>query len=144
VETGRRSVLDVEQWAELRREHFVRGVSIMELMRRTGLARNTIRSALRSEAPPGFRCPVGPSKLPKAVQQLLGHASIQTTGDTYTDWDIDQLAATMAEVLDDDRPTDNEPNPKLIPLNPRKPLQNRTEYRQRDSNPCYRRERAAS
>ena len=28
----------MEQWAELRREHFVRGVSIKELMRRTGKA----------------------------------------------------------------------------------------------------------
>lgn len=37
-----------EQWAELRREHFVRGVSIKELSRRTGLSRNTIRAALRS------------------------------------------------------------------------------------------------
>jgi len=53
----------VERWAELRREHFVRGVSIKELMRRTGLARNTIRVALRSDAPPGFRCPERPSKL---------------------------------------------------------------------------------
>jgi hypothetical protein len=35
----------------------------------------------------------------KAVQKLLGHSSIQTTGDIYADWDIDQLAATMAEVL---------------------------------------------
>ena len=33
--------MDVERWAELRREHFVRGVSIKELMRRTGLARNS-------------------------------------------------------------------------------------------------------
>lgn len=33
---------DVERWAELRREHFVRGVSIKELSRRTGLARNTL------------------------------------------------------------------------------------------------------
>lgn len=80
----------------------------------------------------------------KAVQQLLGHASIQTTGDIYTDWDVDQLAATMADVLDDDRPTDTEPNLKLIPLSSRKPLQTRNKYRQRDSNPCYRRERAAS
>ena len=56
-------MLDVERWAELRREHFVRGVSIKELMRRTGLARNTIRVALRSSEPPGFRCPVRPSKL---------------------------------------------------------------------------------
>lgn len=56
-------MLDVERWAELRREHFVRGVSIKELMRRTGLARNTIRTALRSDAPPGFSCPQRPSKL---------------------------------------------------------------------------------
>lgn len=34
----------------------------------------------------------------KAVQKLLG----QTTGDVYADWDIDQLAATMAEVLADE------------------------------------------
>ena len=38
----------------------------------------------------------------KAVQKLLGHESIQTTGDIYTDWDIDQLAETMRGVLDDD------------------------------------------
>ncbi len=38
----------------------------------------------------------------KAVQKLLGHASIQTTGDIYADWDIDQLAATMADVLSSD------------------------------------------
>lgn len=35
----------------------------------------------------------------KAVQKLLGHSSIQTTGDIYADWDIDQLAATLADVL---------------------------------------------
>jgi transposase len=56
-------VLDVERWAELRREHFVRGVSINELVRRTGLARNTIRTALRSDRPPTFRCPERRSKL---------------------------------------------------------------------------------
>jgi hypothetical protein len=33
----------------------------------------------------------------KATQKLLGHASIQTTGDVYADWDIDQLADTMRE-----------------------------------------------
>ena len=56
-------MLDVERWAELRREHFVRGVSIKELARRTGLARNTIRAALRSDRPPTFRCPERPSTL---------------------------------------------------------------------------------
>jgi len=37
----------------------------------------------------------------KAVQKLLGHESIQTTGDIYTDWDIQQLADTLAEVVED-------------------------------------------
>jgi transposase len=50
-------VVGVEQWAELRREHFVGGKSIKELARSTGLSRNTIRRALRSEAPPGYRRP---------------------------------------------------------------------------------------
>lgn len=35
----------------------------------------------------------------KAAQMLLGHASIQTTGDTYTNWDNEQLATTLAEVF---------------------------------------------
>jgi site-specific recombinase XerC len=38
----------------------------------------------------------------KAVQRLLGHASIQTTGDIYTDRDVDQLAETMLDVLAED------------------------------------------
>ena len=36
----------------------------------------------------------------KATQKLLGHASIQTTGDIYADWDIDQLTETMRAVLE--------------------------------------------
>jgi transposase len=48
-------VVGVEQWAELRREHFVGGKSIKELARATGLSRNTIRRALRSERPPSYR-----------------------------------------------------------------------------------------
>lgn len=38
----------------------------------------------------------------KAVQKLLGHASIQTTGDVYADWDIEQLMATLSIVLEAD------------------------------------------
>jgi transposase len=45
----------VEQWAELRREHFAGGKSIKQLARATGLSRNTIRRALRSERPPSYR-----------------------------------------------------------------------------------------
>ena len=48
-------MLDVELWAELRREYFVRGVSIKKLARRTGLSRNTIRKALRADEPPAYR-----------------------------------------------------------------------------------------
>jgi integrase len=38
----------------------------------------------------------------KAVQKLLGESSIQTTADIYTDWDIDQLATSLSEVLLED------------------------------------------
>ena len=56
-------MLDVERWAELRREHFVRGVAIKELARRYGIDRNTVRRALRSDRPPGYERPPRPSKL---------------------------------------------------------------------------------
>jgi transposase len=48
-------VVDVERWAELRREHFVAGKSIKRLVRETGLSKNTIRRALRSEQPPRYQ-----------------------------------------------------------------------------------------
>jgi transposase len=67
-------VVGVERWAELRREHFVRGVSIKELARRTGLSRNTIRAALRASEPPRYSRQTRGSKLDpfKAeIQRLL-------------------------------------------------------------------------
>ena len=48
-------MVGVEQWAELRRQHFVGGKSIKQLARETGLSRNTVRAALRSEQPPSYR-----------------------------------------------------------------------------------------
>jgi transposase len=56
-------VLNVERWAELRREHFVRRVPIKELARRYGIDRNTVRRALRSDQPPRYERPPRPSKL---------------------------------------------------------------------------------
>jgi transposase len=56
-------LVGVEQWAELRREHFVGGVSIKELARRSGLSRNTVRAALRASEPPGYRREASGSKL---------------------------------------------------------------------------------
>jgi transposase len=56
-------LVDVEQWAEIRRMRFVAGLSIKEIVRRTGRDRNTVRRALRSERAPRYaRRPVA-SKL---------------------------------------------------------------------------------
>jgi transposase len=63
IERGEKGLVGVEQWAELRREHFVRGVSIKALARRTGLSRNTVRAALRSSGPPSYRRERSGSKL---------------------------------------------------------------------------------
>ena len=56
-------MVDVEQWAEIRRMHFVAGVSIKEIARRTGRDRNTVRRALRSSGPPAYRRAPARSKL---------------------------------------------------------------------------------
>ena len=56
-------MIGVEQWAELRRLHFVRGLSIREIHRRTGLHRDTISRALRSDKPPRYRRAPKGSKL---------------------------------------------------------------------------------
>jgi transposase len=45
-------VIKLEEWAEVRRLHRAEAVSIKEIGRRLGLARNTVRAALRADAPP--------------------------------------------------------------------------------------------
>jgi transposase len=44
----------LEDWAEVRRLHRAEGVSIKEIARRTGAARNTVRAALRTDRPPAY------------------------------------------------------------------------------------------
>jgi integrase/recombinase XerC len=39
----------------------------------------------------------------KAVQRLLGHSSIKTTGDVYLDWDEDRLAESLIETMERER-----------------------------------------
>jgi transposase len=56
-------VVGVEEWAEVRRLRFVRGLSIREIHRRTGLHRETIRRALASDEPPVYRRAPAGSKL---------------------------------------------------------------------------------
>jgi len=55
---------------ELRREHFVLGVSIKELVRRTGLSRNTIRAALRAPQPPNYQRESVGSKLDRFKDEI--------------------------------------------------------------------------
>ena len=45
----------MEDWAEIRRLHRAEGLPIKEVARQMGLARNTVRSALRSERPPTYQ-----------------------------------------------------------------------------------------
>jgi hypothetical protein len=57
---------------------------------------------------------VGVRRYPdKPMSGHTAHGSIQTTGDIYTEWDIDQLAATMADVLaEDDETADSQSFPR--------------------------------
>jgi transposase len=53
-------VIDVEDWAEIRRLHRAEGLGIKAIGRRLGLSRNTVRDALRSDEPPRYeRSPSG-------------------------------------------------------------------------------------
>jgi transposase len=55
VEPGRKQVLDVEDWAEIRRLRRAEGMAISEIARVLGIARNTVKAALASEGPPQYR-----------------------------------------------------------------------------------------
>lgn len=44
----------MEDWAEIRRLHLAEGIPIKEIARRLGLARNTVREAVRSATPPRY------------------------------------------------------------------------------------------
>jgi hypothetical protein len=60
TEARRKEVLEVQRWAEIRRMKFVEGLSIGEIVRRTGHGRNTVRRAIRGKEPPAYRRPPRP------------------------------------------------------------------------------------
>jgi transposase len=67
-------VLAVEDWAEIRRLHFAEGLGIKEVARRMGVARNTVRQAVRSAEPPRFHRAPRPSAVDAfepAIRRLL-------------------------------------------------------------------------
>jgi transposase len=66
-------VLDVREWAEIRRMR-EEGLSIRAIAGRTGRDRNTVRRALRRQGPPAYRRPPRPSKLDRhkpRIHELL-------------------------------------------------------------------------
>ena len=69
-------MVSVEEWAWLRQEHFVNGVSIKKLVARTGLSRNTIRRALRSDRPPAYGRRAAGSKLDPFKEEV--HALLRS------------------------------------------------------------------
>jgi transposase len=64
-------MIDVHQWAEIRRLHFSEKLSIKRIVKLTGPARNTVRAAPRAEGPPVYRRPPRPSKLDPYKGEIL-------------------------------------------------------------------------
>jgi transposase len=50
-------VLDVENWAEIRRLHRAEGMPIRQIARVMGVSRNTVRAAVASDGPPKYERP---------------------------------------------------------------------------------------
>jgi transposase len=60
TEPGRKLVIKVEDWAEIRRLHHAEGLPIKQIARVMKISRNTVRAALRSDGPPRYeRAPQG-------------------------------------------------------------------------------------
>lgn len=60
----------VEDWAEIRRLHFAEGLGIKTIAKRLGVARNTVRIAVRSGQPPAYRRPRRPSAVDPYEDQI--------------------------------------------------------------------------
>jgi hypothetical protein len=63
-------VLSVENWAEIRRLHFAEGLGIKTIAKRLGVARNTVRIAVRSGQPSAYRRPRRPSAVDPYEDQI--------------------------------------------------------------------------
>jgi transposase len=56
-ELGRKQVLSVEDWAEIRRLRRSEGLPVAQIARVLGISRNTVKAALASDGPPRYQRP---------------------------------------------------------------------------------------
>lgn len=63
-------MLNVEQWAQIRRLRAVDKLSIRGIARQTGHDRNTVRRAIRAEGPPSYKRATVPSKLDPFKEEI--------------------------------------------------------------------------
>lgn len=63
-------MIDVEDWAEIRRLYRAEGMSIRSISGHLGIARNTVREALRSHSPPRYER-VGPGSAVDTVEPAI-------------------------------------------------------------------------
>jgi transposase len=52
---GRKDMINVDDWAEIRRLYFAERLGIKTIARQLGVARNTVRTAVRGSAPPDYK-----------------------------------------------------------------------------------------
>ena len=57
AEPGRKQVLSVEDWAEIRRLRRAEQMPIAQVARVLGISRNTVKAALASDGPPKYQRP---------------------------------------------------------------------------------------
>jgi len=68
----RKDMIDVDDWAEIRRLHFAERLGIRTIARQLGSARNTVRVAVRSGSPPSYERPRRPSLVDAVEPEICG------------------------------------------------------------------------
>src|SRR3546814_13843935 len=83
----------------IRRWHYRDHLSIREIVRRTGLSRNTIRKYLRSDTiEPQFKVPERPSKLDPFVEQLSAWLPREMASSRQPKRTVKQLLAELVSL----------------------------------------------